>query len=81
MRQAGARASAGRRWQQARGAHAGGAAGEAQARGALQAGRRRGARGRQALVGARASFGLCTRPVFGPVRLGIFLSQIFGQCS
>ena len=31
-------------------------------------------------LGARAGLGLCTRctrPVFGPVRLGIFLSQIF----
>ena len=31
-------------------------------------------------LGARAGLGLCTRctrPVFGPVRLGTFLSQIF----
>ena len=58
------------------------------ARGARQAGLRRGARGRQALSargarGPRPGFGLytrCTRPVFGLVRLGIFLSQIFGHC-
>ena len=57
-------------------------------RGARQAGRRIGARDRQALgvrgahgLGAGASLGLCTwctRPVFVPVRLGIFRSQIFG---
>ena len=46
------------------------------AQGPRQAGRRRWARG----LGARAGLELCTqctRPVFGPVRLGIFLSQIF----
>ena len=53
-----------------------------------QAGRRRWALGARGLgaggvawaLGARAGLELCTRcirPVFGPVRLGIFLSQIF----
>ena len=43
------------------------------------AGRARSGRWARSL-GARAGLGLCTRctrPVFGPVRLGIFLSQIF----
>ena len=48
--------------------------------GARQAGRRRGARGRQAL-GAQAGFGLCTRPFFGPGRLGIFPESPNEHCS
>ena len=65
-----------------------GAVGGAQARGSRQAGAghagltRPGhwARG----LGARAGFGLCarcTRPVFGPVRLGIFLESLNEHCS
>ena len=54
-----------------------GAAAGAGARG----GRGAGLAGRWARsLGARAGLGLCTRctrPVFGPVRLGIFLSQKF----
>ena len=71
--QAGVARAAGGRWVGARqGAAAG--AGARRARGAGLAGRW--ARG----LGARASLGLCTRctrPVFGPVRLGIFPSQNF----
>ena len=73
------------------GAWQGRAAGRARGRGArgrqVQAGGRRAGSagharpGRWARgLGARAGLGLCTRctrPVFGPVRLGIFLSQIF----
>ena len=63
-----------------------GDAGGAQARGAgRMAGRAqaRGARGERGL-GARAGFGLCTRctrPVFGPVRLGIFPESLNEHCS
>ena len=49
-----------------------------------RAGRERAGRERQSPAGARAGFGQCTRctrPVFGPVRLVIFRSQIFGHCS
>ena len=95
MRQAlGVRGRAGKR----AGVGRSGRAGERQAHGARGAGRhagrgsRRGpawsARGRASWargLGARAGLGLCTRctrPVFGPVQLSIFLSQIFfGHCS
>ena len=64
------------RHRRAPGRHAGsgGGAGKRGARGRRTLGRRAGAAGGRCL-GARASFGLCTRctrPVFGPVRLGIF---------
>ena len=77
----GRRAGAGRR------ADTGGRAGRRDARGRRTLGKRarrgrsRSARGRAGwALGARAGLGLCTRctrPVFGPVRLGIFLSQNF----
>ena len=66
----------------AAGAWACGAGSSMRGRGVRQAGR--GALGehdRQAQgardLGARAGFGLCTRPVFGPVRLGIFHESNF----
>ena len=70
---AGRRANTGARGRRVAGARA--LAG-ARTRADAQAGVARGARG----LGARAGLGLCTwctRPVFGPVRLGIFLSQNF----
>ena len=69
---AGGRGERGRRTLGRRGARAAGRGGRARARAG------------QGWLGARpgrwAGLGLCTqctRPVFGPVRLGIFLSQIF----
>ena len=32
-------------------------------------------------LGVLLADGLCTWPVFGPVRLGTFLESIFGHCS
>ena len=65
--QAGVARAAGGRWVGARG----------RARGQARAPAERAGQG---CLGARAGLGLCTRctrPVFGPVRLGIFLSQNF----